>query len=502
MSYLSLTFITLYFIVLILLAIYGAHRYLMVYLYYKYKRRNQPPEAQTLQPPYPMMTVQLPVYNEQYVVTRLIDAICALDYPQDRLEIQVLDDSTDETVDISARRVAFYQERGFDIHHLCRANRIGFKAGALREGLERAQGEFVAIFDADFIPSPDILKRVLPGFSEPDIGMIQTRWGYLNRDHSLLTQVQAMMLDGHFIMEHGARSGSGRLFNFNGTAGVWRRRCIDEAGGWQHDTLTEDLDLSYRAQLGGQRFLFLEEVVCPSELPVEMNAFKAQQRRWAKGSMQTARKLLPTVLRSNLPLKAKIESVFHLTNNLAYLLMVLLSILMFPSIVIRVQVGWMSSFWIDLPFLLAATVSISFFYLCAQREIAPNTWRRRIVFLPFLMSIRIGICVNNAKAVIEALLGHWTEFQRTPKYGVEGKDERWRRASYRSQRTWLPALELLFAGHFGLLIYYAAVNRIYSSIAFLLLFFLGFLYVGLASIWPSWMRFTRTAEPRSPTEKS
>lgn len=502
MSYLSLTFITLYFIVLILLAIYGAHRYLMVYLYYKYKRRNQPPEAQTLQPPYPMMTVQLPVYNEQYVVTRLIDAICALDYPQDRLEIQVLDDSTDETLDISARRVAFYQERGFDIHHLCRANRIGFKAGALREGLERAQGEFVAIFDADFIPSPDILKRVLPGFSDPDIGMIQTRWGYLNRDHSLLTQVQAMMLDGHFIMEHGARSGSGRLFNFNGTAGVWRRRCIDEAGGWQHDTLTEDLDLSYRAQLGGQRFLFLEEVVCPSELPVEMNAFKAQQRRWAKGSMQTARKLLPTVLRSNLPLKAKIESVFHLTNNLAYLLMVLLSILMFPSIVIRVQVGWMSSFWIDLPFLLAATVSISFFYLCAQREIAPNTWRRRIVFLPCLMSIGIGICVNNAKAVIEALLGHWTEFQRTPKYGVEGKDERWRRASYRSQRTWLPALELLFAGHFGLLIYYAAVNRIYSSIAFLLLFFFGFLYVGLASIWPSWMRFTRTAEPRSPTEKS
>lgn len=502
MSYLSLTFITLYFIVLILLAIYGAHRYLMVYLYYKYKRRTQPPEAQTLQPPYPMVTVQLPVYNEQYVVTRLIDAICAVDYPKDRLEIQVLDDSTDETATIAERRVVFYQERGFTIHYLRRANRIGFKAGALREGLERAQGEFIAIFDADFVPSPDILKRVLPGFSDPEVGMIQTRWGYLNRDHSLLTQVQAMMLDGHFIMEHGARSGSGRLFNFNGTAGVWRRRCIEDAGGWQHDTLTEDLDLSYRAQLLGQRFLFLEEVVSPSELPVEMNAFKTQQRRWAKGSIQTARKLLPTVLRSNLPLKAKIEALFHLTNNLAYLLMVLLSILMFPSIVIRVQVGWMSSFWIDLPFLLAATVSISLFYLCAQREIAPNTWKGRIIFLPCLMSIGIGICVNNAKAVIEALLGHWTEFQRTPKYGVEGKDERWRWASYRGERTWLPALELLFAGHFGLLIYYATVNRIYSSIAFLLLFFFGFLYVGFASIWPSRMRFSRTARPSSPTEKS
>lgn len=458
MSYLSLTFITLYFIVLILLAIYGAHRYLMVYLYYKYKRGNEHQKAQTLQPPYPMVTVQLPVYNERYVVTRLIDAICAFDYPKELLEIQILDDSTDETADIAELRSAFYRERGFTIQYLRRTNRIGFKAGALREGLEQAHGEFIAIFDADFVPSPDILKRVLPGFSDPKVGMIQTRWGYLNRNHSLLTQVQAMMQDGHFVMEHGARSESGRLFNFNGTAGVWRRHCIDAAGGWQHDTLTEDLDLSYRAQLEGQRFLFLEDVVSPSELPVEMNAFKTQQRRWAKGSIQTARKLLPTVLRSNLPLKAKIEALFHLTNNLAYLLMLLLSILMFSSIVIRVQVGWMSSFWIDLPFLLAATVSISLFYLCAQREIAPNAWKKRIVFLPCLMSIGIGICVNNAKAVIEALLGHRTEFQRTPKYGVEGKDERCRRASYRGERTWLPALELLFACHFGLLIYYAAVN--------------------------------------------
>lgn len=465
----------------------------MVYLYYKYKRRSVHSQADPLPATPPVVTVQLPVYNEQYVVERLIDAVCRIDYPADRLEIQVLDDSTDDTAALAERCVARHRARGVDIHYLRRTHRVGFKAGALREGLMAARGEFIAIFDADFVPSPDILRRTLPGFSDPRVGMIQTRWGYLNREYSLLTQVQAIMLDGHFVMEHGARSLSGRFFNFNGTAGVWRRSSIEEAGGWQHDTLTEDLDLSYRAQLAGQRFIFLEDTVSPSELPVEMNAFKSQQRRWAKGSIQTAKKLLPTILRSHLPWRAKVEAVFHLTNNVAYLLMLLLSALMFPSIVIRVQVGWMSSFWIDLPFLLAATASISLFYLCSEREVDPGGWKRRLLYLPCLMSIGIGICVNNSRAVMEALLGQWTEFQRTPKYGLQGKTGRWPWMRYRGARTWLPALELLFAFHFSLLIYYAAVNRIYSSIPFLCLFFFGFLYVGLTSVWPSGAGVARRA---------
>lgn len=491
MSYLSTGFIILYFVVLALLAVYGMHRYLMVYLYYKYKRRQSQVKPEAPLTEYPLVTIQLPLYNEQYVAERLIDTVCKIDYPRDRLEIQVLDDSTDQTKTITEICVARHAGQGVDIQYIHRTDRTGFKAGALREGLTKSKGEFIAVFDADFIPPPDILKKILPGFADDRVGMIQTRWDYLNRDYSLLTQVQAMMLDGHFIMEHGARSQSGRFFNFNGTAGIWRRTCIDEAGGWEHDTLTEDLDLSYRAQLKGQRFIFLEEVTSPSELPVEMNAFKSQQHRWSKGSIQTAKKLLPTVLRSALPFRIKLEALFHLTNNIAYMLMMLLSILMFPSIVIRVQAGWISSFWIDLPFLMAATVSVSLFYLFSEREVDRRQWKKRIPYLPLLMSIGIGICINNTKAVLEAIIGHWSEFQRTPKYGIQGSKSRRPWMRYRGIKTWLPVLELLFAFHFGLLIYYTAVNKIYSSIPFLLLFFFGFLYVGLSSIWPSMNRAAR-----------
>jgi len=485
MSYLSLTFIVLYFIVLILLAVYGLHRYLMVYLYYKYKRRSTHVKPEAPLTEYPDVTIQLPLYNEQYVVERIIETVCQIDYPKEHLEIQVLDDSTDETQEIAKTCVEKYIHQDFDIKYIHRTDRVGYKAGALSEGLLQSNGEFVAIFDADFIPPADILQNILPGFVDDRVGMIQSRWDYLNRSYSLLTQVQAMMLDGHFIMEHGARAQSGLFFNFNGTAGIWRRKSIDEAGGWQHDTLTEDLDLSYRAQLKGQQFIFLEEVTSPSELPIEMNAFKSQQHRWSKGSIQTARKLLPTVLRSSLPFRVKLEALFHLTNNIAYMLMLMLSLLMFPSIVIRVQAGWISSFWIDLPFLMAATISVSLFYLFSEREVDSVRWKQRILYLPFLMSIGIGICINNTKAVIEALIGHWSEFQRTPKYGIQGQTGRWQWMRYRGIKTWLPALELLFAFHFGLLIYYTAVNKIYSSVPFLCLFFFGFLYVGLTSVWPS-----------------
>jgi cellulose synthase/poly-beta-1,6-N-acetylglucosamine synthase-like glycosyltransferase len=488
MSYLSLTFIILYFLTLTLLAIYGAHRYLMVYLYYKYKRRRNPATAETPADALPAVTVQLPIYNEQYVVERLIDAVVAIDYPRPLLEIQVLDDSTDETSAQARGCVERYRAQGFDICYRHRAERRGFKAGALEEGLREARGAFIAIFDADFIPPPDVLRRVLPGFQDERVAMIQTRWGYLNREYSLLTQVQAIMLDGHFVMEHGARAGSGRFFNFNGTAGIWRKKSIEEAGGWQHDTLTEDLDLSYRAQLAGQRFIFEEQVVSPSELPVEMNAFKSQQRRWSKGSIQTARKILPTVLRSRLPFRVKLEALFHLTNNMAYMLMLFLSVLMFPAIIVRVQAGWIRSFWLDLPFLLAATVSISLFYLCAEKEVDPTRWKKRVIYLPLLMSVGIGICVNNTRAVLEALLGVRTEFQRTPKYGIREKKDRWEWMRYRGPRTWLPGIELLFALHFALLIYYTGANRIYTSIPFLCLFFFGYLYVGFCSLWPSGRR--------------
>ena len=484
MSYLSLIFILLYFLVLLLLAVYGVHRYLMVYLYYKYKDRARPVKPEPLDQTPPAVTIQLPLYNEQYVVERLIDAVCRIEYPRDSLEIQVLDDSTDETRALAARRVEHYRESGFDIHYLHRTERTGYKAGALQEGLATARGAFIAIFDADFIPPPDFLKNTMHLFRDDRVGLVQTRWSYLNRGYSLLTRVQAIMLDGHFVMEHGARNRSGRFFNFNGTAGIWRRESIDAAGGWQHDTLTEDLDLSYRAQLLGQRFVFLEDVSTPSELPVEMNAFKTQQHRWSKGSIQTAKKMLPSVWRSALPFRYKLEATYHLTNNMAYMLMLLLSVLIFPSIVIRVQAGWINSFWIDLPFLCAATVSVSLFYLFAQFEINRARWLWCPLFLPVLMSIGIGICLNNTRAVLEALLNLRSGFQRTPKYGIRDRTDRWRRLRYRGIRNWLPVLELLFALHFGLLIYYTAINGIYPSIPFLCLFFAGYLYVGLASLWP------------------
>src|SRR3954463_7778437 len=323
-----------YFFVLIVLAIYGWHRYYLVYLYMS-NRDKEPLPGRPLDP-LPVVTIQLPLYNEMYVAERLIDAVCAIDYPHDLLEIQVLDDSTDETRSIAELAVRRHASRGFDIRYLHRVDRTGYKAGALEAGLAESTGEFIAIFDADFIPPKDFLKRTLPYFgTDSRIGMVQARWGHINQDYSLLTKIQSILLDAHFVLEHGARNRSGCFFNFNGTAGVWRREAIGSAGGWQHDTLTEDLDLSYRAQLAGWRFVFLPDVVSPAEVPVEMNSFKSQQHRWAKGSIQTCMKLLPRILRSNQPLKVKVEAFFHLSANFNYLLMSLLSILMFPAMWVR-----------------------------------------------------------------------------------------------------------------------------------------------------------------------
>ena len=468
-----------YFFVLIILAIYGWHRYLLVYLYMKH-RDNEPIPLGVLDP-LPVVTIQLPVYNEMYVVDRLIESICRLDYPRDRLEIQVLDDSTDETCEIAQLAVRRHAAQGFDIRYYHRTDRLGYKAGALEAGLKVARGEFIGIFDADFLPTSDFLMRTVPYFSDPKVGMVQARWGHINQDYSLLTKIQAILLDGHFVLEHGGRHRSGRFFNFNGTAGVWRRQAIESAGGWQHDTLTEDLDLSYRAQLAGWQFVFVANVIAPAEVPVEMNAFKSQQHRWAKGSIQTCRKLLPRILRARLPLKVKAEAFMHLTANFNYPLMTLLSLLMFPAMVIRYNMGWSEMLLIDLPLFCAATLSVSNFYIVCQREIHRD-WVSRLKYLPFLMSIGIGLSINNTRAVFEALFDKQSEFTRTPKYRIESDGDEWVGKKYRQSVAVQPLIELALGLYFTATVFYALANQIYGTLPFLILFQIGFLYTGLLSI--------------------
>jgi cellulose synthase/poly-beta-1,6-N-acetylglucosamine synthase-like glycosyltransferase len=429
----------------------------------------------------PRVTIQLPIYNEMYVADRLIDTVCEMDYPRELLDIQVLDDSTDETTDIAELAVRRHAARGFDISYLHRVDRTGYKAGALEAGLKAAKGTFIAIFDADFIPPKDFLRQTLPHFTDAKIGMVQARWGHINQDYSLLTKIQAILLDAHFVLEHGGRNRSGAFFNFNGTAGVWRREAISSAGGWQHDTLTEDLDLSYRAQLAGWKFKFLPHVVSPAEVPVEMNSFKSQQHRWAKGSIQTCMKLLPRILRSNQPLSVKAEAFFHLTANFNYLLMSVLSVLMFPAMWVRYNMGWTEMLLIDIPLFAAATLSVCNFYIVSQRELYPD-WRTRLKYLPFLMSIGIGLSVNNTRAVLEALFKKESEFARTPKYGIERDSDEWAGKKYHQTVGVQSIIELGLGLYFTATVFYALINQIYGTVPFLMLFQVGFLYTGLLSL--------------------
>jgi cellulose synthase/poly-beta-1,6-N-acetylglucosamine synthase-like glycosyltransferase len=472
-------FLAIYFFVLMTVFVYASHRYYMVYLFYRY-RKNQPVLKGRLEK-LPRVTIQLPIFNEMYVVRRLITASCGIDYPRELLDIQVLDDSTDETKKIAEKCVNDYKEKGFDISYIHRQNRDGFKAGAMAEGLKTAKGEYITIFDADFVPKNDFLHKTIHHFSESSVGMVQTRWTYLNRKYSFLSRIEAMMLDGHFVIEHAARNWSGRFFNFNGTAGIWRKEAIESAGGWQHDTLTEDLDLSYRAQMKGWKFIFLKDEVSPSEIPVEINGFKSQQHRWAKGSIQTAKKLLPQILKSKLPLKVKAEAFFHLTNNFSYLLMLILSLLMYPSMVARINIGWFKMIVTDVPFLLVATVGISFFYTCSQKE-AYKDWKSRLIYLPMLMSLGIGLSVNNSKAVLEALFNKETEFKRTPKYMIEEKKDKWANKKYKVNISFLVFFELFLGIYFTFNIYFAYINKIYISIPFLMIFQMGYFYVAFLSI--------------------
>jgi len=411
-----------------------------------------------------------------------------MEYPRELLDIQVLDDSTDETQAVAAAIVAKYASgkatgRPEPIVHLHRTNRYGYKAGALDEGLKTAKGELVAIFDADFTPPADWLMQVVHHFAEPGVGMVQTRWTHLNRDYSFLTQVEAILLDGHFVLEHGGRSRAGVYFNFNGTAGMWRRIAIEQAGGWQHDTLTEDTDLSYRAQLKGWQFKYLQDVECPAELPIEMTAFKTQQARWAKGLIQTSKKILPKIYaRDDVPFRVKLESWYHLTANISYPLMIVLSVLLMPAMVIRFYQGWFQMLLIDFPLFLASTFSISSFYLVSQRELFPKTWPRKLIYLPFLMSLGIGLTLTNTRAVLEALLGVKSSFKRTPKYSVQKKGEKSNAAKYRKRLGIVPWLELLIGCYFALTIWYAIANENYFTVPFLLLFVVGYWYTGLLSL--------------------
>jgi cellulose synthase/poly-beta-1,6-N-acetylglucosamine synthase-like glycosyltransferase len=469
-----------YFGTLGLLTVYGLHRWYLLILYWRH--RDGAPHPATRFTDLPHVTVQIPIYNELYVARRVIEAVAALDWPKDRLEIQVLDDSTDDTRDVIRSTVGRLSRAGHDIVHLVRDDRTGYKAGALAAGLLRARGEFVAVFDADFVPPPGFVRALIDHFTDPGVGMVQARWGHLNREASLLTRAQSMLLDGHFVIEHAARNRSGRFFNFNGTAGIWRRACIEAAGGWQHDTLTEDLDLSYRAQMAGWRFVFVDRFDAPAELPVEMGAFKTQQHRWAQGSVQTARKLLPAILSGPLPWRIKLESLFHLTANGGYVLMILLALLVGPAVWYRRDDGWYQLATIDLPLIALSLVSIAAFYLVSQRVLY-GRWLDAVKFVPVLMAVGIGISINNARAVLRGLRTTRDEFHRTPKYALAGAAASALAArKYRSGRgvdTWV---ELTLGIYFAALIAGALWFRLWGAIPFLTLFAGGYLYTSLLTM--------------------
>ncbi len=487
-----------YFAVMILLSIYGMHRYTLCYNYFKY-RKNYNPHPPRHFDELPLVTVQLPIFNEQFVIDRLIDAVCAMEYPREKLEIQVLDDSTDETQQTAAAIVERYAALGHQIVYIHRTNRLGYKAGALGEALGVAKGEFIAIFDADFVPPPDWLMKVIHHFAEPGIGMVQTRWGHLNRHYSMLTEIEAILLDGHFVMEHGSRVRTGEYFNFNGTAGMWRRQAIYDGGGWQHDTLTEDTDLSYRSQMAGWKFKYLPDVECPAELPIEMTAFKTQQARWAKGLIQTSLKVLPDLFRSKTTWRNKLEGVYHLTANLSYPLMIIMSALLIPAMICRFYQGWFQMLLIDFPLFTASSFSIGFFYVMSERELFPKTWKRTYYYMPFVMALGIGLTVTNTKAVMEALFGIKSAFVRTPKYRVAKKGEKSQAAKYRKRLILAPWIELLLGAYFMLAILYTFSNQNYFTAPFLILFVVGYWYTAFLSLFQG--RFERWRTGAAPTNE-
>ncbi|MFN0119801.1 MAG: glycosyltransferase [Blastocatellia bacterium] len=476
--------IVLYFGILFLLAILGFFRLRMVWQFWRYRNLKPQPLRRFAENELPRITVQLPLFNELYVVERLVDSVIKLDYPGHLLDIQVLDDSTDETVGIAAAVVEKYRQQGFDISYIHRNDRGGYKAGALENGMKTCKGELIAIFDADFMPRPDCLRQMVDYFSDERIGMAQMRWGHINANYSLLTRLQELLLDGHLVIEQTSRNRTGAFFNFNGTAGMWRRKAIDWSGGWQHDTLTEDSDLSFRAQLMGWRYVFLVDSDVPSELPVEMNAFKAQQRRWAKGLAQVGIKLMPRVWKHpGLSLADKFELFFRLFGNVAAPLMIVLSLLHIPVLMARFNQGLFHLLLLDAPLMLFSTASVFAFYGTASLYLYPKE-KWRLFLVPLAMALGIGLVFSNTRAVLEALLGIKSSFVRTPKYAVEKTGDSWLKQAglYGRKHGLLPILELALAAYFVLAVWYAAHCEIYATIPFLMLFLIGFGYMGFMSL--------------------
>jgi len=468
-----------YFLSLSILFIFGLHGFIMLYYHKKYKAVQHKPipdfECKDV------VTIQLPLYNELYVIERLINAVCAIDYPKDKLEIQVLDDSTDETVEVAAKIVEEKKKLGFDISYIHRENRKGYKAGALKEGLAIAKGKYIAVFDADFIPRKNFLKKTLSFFNDDNVGMVQTRWEHLNSNYSILTKAQALALDGHFVIEQTVRNKAGFFINFNGTGGVWRKECIEDAGNWHSDTLTEDLDLSYRAQLNGWKFIFLKDFTSPAELPSEINALKAQQFRWTKGAIETAKKILPLVWKSNVPLRIKLQSTFHLSNNLVFPFILLVAILNVPLIFIK-NSGSHEVYFALMSVFVLAFISTFLFYLYSQRDVRSD-WRKKIVMFPFFMAGSMGLAVNNSRAVFEGLMNRKSEFVRTPKFKVVDEKVSWTGKKYLNSKI---GFSVIIESIMAIYCLIGIVSSIYflelAAIPFQLLFFTGFSFVAITSI--------------------
>lgn len=469
-----------YIFSLVMLLIFASHGFIMLYYHRKYGEINH--KQSDLPTDDMKVTIQLPLFNEYYVVERLIDTVCEIEHPKENMEIQVLDDSTDETVELAAEVVKRKQAEGFDIKHIHRTNRSGFKAGALKEGLKVAKGDYVAIFDADFLPKKDFLKTTLSYFTAEKIGMVQTRWEHLNEDYSILTKIQALALDGHHVIEQTVRNKAGFFINFNGTGGVWRKECIIDAGNWHADTLTEDLDLSYRAQLKGWKFVYLRDVTTPAELPSEINALKAQQFRWTKGAIETARKMLPTVLKSDLPLRVKLQSIFHLSNNIVFPFILLAGILNVPLIFIK-NSGPYNNIFNFMAIFVTAFISSFLFYLYAQKDINED-WRKKIAMFPIFMAGSMGFAVNNTRAVVEGLLNRKSEFVRTPKFKVINKNDTFFKNKYllttKVDRSAIIELMLAVYCFIGVAasIYFLEI----AALPFHLMFFFGFSSVSYLSL--------------------
>ncbi len=486
MSNLAVIIITIHFSLVAILCLFGLHRLSMVWRWFCYRNVKAliPQPFDSL----PKITVQIPLYNELFVAKRVVDIMAALDYPADKLQIQIVDDSTDQTSAIISERVAYYAQRGIHIEHVQRVQRQGYKAGALREAMDSATGEFIAIFDADFMPEPDLLLRTIDHFSDAKVGMLQFRWQHLNRNASRLTQSQAMMLDAHFGLEQQVRCASNLLFNFNGTGGIWRIEAIIDAGHWSADTLTEDLDLSYRAQLRGWKMHYLNDVTCPGELPADMNAFKSQQHRWAKGGIEVMKKMLPAVWRANIKLRCKIEATFHLSNNLAYFFMLIDTVLfLLPSLWVRQHYGMENMLWFDIPLLIMASGG-HLIYLFFGQVALGRALSKAFFMLPSLMLLGIELSINNARAGVEALLGQRSEFVRTPKSG-ELKKTTPKSSSpsgiglafYQAVNPKSIVFECLLAVIYGLVLLWAVTNQQWFMLPFVMLLALGFMLTAIAS---------------------